>query len=122
MIQMSWRLKLKTNFRGKNHVKTGWRKSGQPAIASDILAYLVEHPQAQDTLEGIVQWWLVEQRIKQVISEVKSALEELVRQGLVLEHEGADRQARYSINLEKRAQIRARLKQGKRRPRKRPPG
>lgn len=102
-------------------MKTGWRKSGQPAIASDILAYLVEHPQAQDTLEGIAQWWLMEQRIKQVISEVKSAIEELVREGLVLEHEGADGQARYGINLEKRTQIRARLKQGKRRPRKRPP-
>jgi Fe2+ or Zn2+ uptake regulation protein len=103
-------------------VKTGWRKSGQPAIASDILAYLVEHTQAQDTLEGIVQWWLMEQRIKQAISDVKSTLDELVREGLVLEHESADGQARYSINLEKIAQIRARLKQGKKRPRKRPPG
>jgi hypothetical protein len=103
-------------------VKTGWRKPGQAAIASDILAYFDEHPQAQDTLEGIVQWWLMEQRIKQVISGVKSALSELVREGLVLEHEGADGQARYGINLEKRAQIRARLKQGIKRPRKRPPG
>jgi hypothetical protein len=57
-----------------------------------------------------------------VISEVKSAIEELVHEGLVLEQEGADGQARYKINLEKRAQIRARLKQGKRLPRKRPPG
>jgi hypothetical protein len=103
-------------------VKTGWRKSGQPAIAADIFAYLLEHPQAQDTLEGIAQWWLMEQRIKQVISEVKSAIEELVHEGLVLEQEGADGQARYRINLENRAQIRARLKQGKRRPGKRPPG
>ena len=103
-------------------MKTGWRKSGQPAIASDILAYLVERQQAQDTLEGIVQWWLMEQRIKQAISDVKSALDELVREGLVLELEGADGQARYSVNLEKIAQIRARLKQGKRRPRKRPQG
>ena len=103
-------------------MKTGWRKSGQPAIASDILAYLVEHPQAQDTLEGIVQWWLMEQQIKQAISDVKSALDELVREGFVFEHEGADGQARYSINFEKIAQIRARLKQGKKRPRKRPPG
>jgi hypothetical protein len=103
-------------------VKTGWRKSGQPAISSEILAYLLEHPQAQDTLEGIAQWWLMEQRIKQVISEVKSAIKELVQEGLVLEQEGADGQARYRINLEKKAQIRGRLKQGKRRPRKRPPG
>jgi hypothetical protein len=41
---------------------------------------------------------------------------------LVLEHEGADGQARYSVNLEKIAQIRPRLKQGKRRSRKRPQG
>jgi hypothetical protein len=103
-------------------VKTGWRKPGQAAIASDILAYLDEHPQAQDTLEGIAQWWLMEQRIKQVISGVRSALSELVHEGLVLEYEGADGQARYGVNLEKRAQIRARLKQGIRRSKKRPPG
>jgi hypothetical protein len=26
-------------------------------ISNEILAYLVEYPQAQDTLEGIVEWW-----------------------------------------------------------------
>ena len=103
-------------------MNTGWRKSGQPAIASDILAYLVEHPQAQDTLEGILMWWLMEQRIKQLTSEVKSALEELVAEGLVLEHQSAVGQIRYGINSEKIEQVRARLRPVKKRSKRRPPG
>lgn len=90
-------------------MKTGRRKFGQPTIAPDILAYLAEHPQAQDTLEGIVQWWLLDQQIKQLMAEVKLALDELVAEDLVIEHQGADGQIRYSINSQKTSQIRASL-------------
>jgi hypothetical protein len=27
-------------------------------IAREILAYLLDHPDAQDTLDGISQWWV----------------------------------------------------------------
>ena len=33
-------------------------------IGNEILAYLVDHPKTQDTLEGIVEWWLLERAIK----------------------------------------------------------
>lgn len=50
-------------------------------IAHEILAYLVEHPEAQDTLEGIVQWWLLERKIKYQEILVKEALTKLVQDG-----------------------------------------
>jgi hypothetical protein len=54
------------------------------------LAYLARHPQAQDTLEGIVQWWLLEQRLYRTTSEVRTALEALVAKGQIVARQGRD--------------------------------
>jgi hypothetical protein len=87
-------------------------RSGKDAdIAHEILAYLADHPHAQDTLEGIVQWWLLEQEILRSTSKVQIALAELISQGLVLEREGRDLRTHYRINRRKSAAIRALLKE-----------
>ena len=70
-------------------------------IAEEILAYLKENPAAEDTLAGIVEWWLLEQKIRETTSAVQKALAELVRDGLVLERKGKDSQVRYCINPDK---------------------
>lgn len=67
-------------------------------IADEILAYLAEHPDARDTLEGIVQWWLLEQEIKKWTAEVKTALADLIDEGLVIEEQGVDARIHYSLN------------------------
>jgi hypothetical protein len=67
-------------------------------IADEILAYLAEHPDARDTLEGIVQWWLLEQEIKKWAAEVKAALDDLVVEGLVIEERGVDARTHYRLN------------------------
>ena len=54
-------------------------------IASDILDYLNKHPHAQDTLEGIVEWWLLEQRIIYETGKVRCALKQLMETGYVVE-------------------------------------
>ena len=79
-------------------------------IAYDILAYLAEHPEAQDTLEGIVEWWLLEQRIKRETANVKEALADLVAKGLVLERKGKDGRSHYRVNRREAGEIRALLK------------
>lgn len=84
--------------------------AGKLQIASEILAYLAEHPGAQDTVEGIVEWWLLEQKIKRHTAQVKEALAELVTQGLVLEHKGRDARIHYRMNRRKTEEIRALLK------------
>jgi hypothetical protein len=71
---------------------------GRFDIMREILAYLVEHPEAEDTLEGILKWWLLERKIKYQKKKVKEALADLVKKGLVLECEGGDRSLRYRIN------------------------
>ncbi|OPY75228.1 MAG: hypothetical protein A4E65_03609 [Syntrophorhabdus sp. PtaU1.Bin153] len=76
-------------------------------IARDILVYLSKHPDAQDTLEGIVEWWLLEQMIARHMTAVKEALAELVDRELVIEIKSADSRIRYRSNGEKHREIKA---------------
>ena len=75
------------------------------SIARDILAYLIEHPESQDTLEGIMQWWLLEQEIKRWIDQVQAAIAELVASGFVLERRGKDGRIHYRINRSRKQKI-----------------
>ncbi len=76
-------------------------------IAREILAYLADHPDAQDTLEGIVEWWILESRIKLKIAFIKEILTELVDKGLVLEINHDYSRIGYRMNQTKIAEIRA---------------
>ena len=80
-------------------------------IINEILAYLAEHPKAQDTLEGIVEWWLLERQIKFQMAQVKKALAELVAKGLILEKKGPNSQTHYRINQAKSKEIQELFKQ-----------
>ena len=80
-------------------------------ISNEILEYLVEHPRAQDTLEGIVNWWLMEQTIKFQEAQVKKALADLVAKGLVIEQKGNDSKIHYRVNQSRFEEIKKHLKQ-----------
>jgi Fe2+ or Zn2+ uptake regulation protein len=66
-------------------------------VAQAILEYLRKHPDAQDTLAGIAEWWLPQDDINNRAATVKEALDELVSAGLISEHEGKDAQTSYRI-------------------------
>lgn len=72
-------------------------------VARQILDYLSTHKDAQDTIEGIAEWWLLEQRIRIVITDAKKALDELVEQGMVLARKGQDGRVHYRLKQRKRA-------------------
>ena len=69
-----------------------------PEAAQQILDYLTAHPKAQDTIEGITQWWLLEQDIKRSMAHVRAALVELIARKLVVEDNGPDGRVRYRVN------------------------
>ena len=75
-------------------------------IAYDILAYLAENPDAQDTLEGIVGWWLLGQAVKPNTALVEEALTEPVNRGLILARRGKGAQTYYKVNRRKLKEIR----------------
>jgi Fe2+ or Zn2+ uptake regulation protein len=82
--------------------------------ANEILGYLMRHPDANDTVKGIVEWWLLEQRIEQSVAQVTAALAELAASGLILANQGADGQVHYRVNRNKQADIMKRLKEASR--------
>jgi hypothetical protein len=84
------------------HVAKHMAHKSKPSMANEVLSYLSGHPEAQDTIEGIAEWWLLEQRIRHEITEVKKALDELVAQGLILERSGRDGHVHYRFNPRKR--------------------
>ncbi len=59
-------------------------------IASAILAYLAEHPDATDTLGGIGAWWLRERKSELPPLLLREVLSDLVTQGLVEAHREAN--------------------------------
>jgi hypothetical protein len=79
-------------------------------LAEEILQYLIDHPNAQDTLKGIVTWWLLERTIKHRTALVKEVLDKLVADGLVIAQHGTDSQTHYKIDRRRRRKIISLLK------------
>lgn len=75
-------------------------------IARDILGYLSAHTAAQDTLEGILEWWLLEQRIERETRRVQKVLDELVARKLISARTARDKRTHYRINRRKVKEIR----------------
>ena len=66
-------------------------------IQRDLLAYLGRYPEAHDTLEGIVEWWLLEQHVQKSSVVVKEALNALIAKGIVTEIRFPDGRIHYCL-------------------------
>jgi hypothetical protein len=86
-------------------------KSDVTRTAHDILAYLAEHPEAEDGLEGIVEWWLLEQTIRHQTVLVRTALSHLVRKRLVIEKKTETRSFVYHVNPDRVQEVKKLVKQ-----------
>jgi hypothetical protein len=68
------------------------------SIAAEIMTYLQQRPMASDSLDGITHWWLVQQAIVKNRKLVEQALEQLTREGKVVERKGSTSEAIYSLS------------------------
>ena len=76
-------------------------------IACELLAYLAEHPEAQDTLVGVMRWWLLERQTRYWQPQVQAALDQLQAEDLVVVRQAHDQQLRYGLNRQRWADIQA---------------
>ena len=74
-------------------------------LAGYVLDYLIDHEQAGDTLEGIVDWWLLEQQVKYQTTAVEEVMEDLVKRELIIERKGLDSRSHYRINPQKYGEV-----------------
>jgi hypothetical protein len=80
-------------------------------VARAILDYFQKHPDAQDTLSGIAEWWLTDDKVQTRTVTIQAALEDLIAKGFVLAHKGKDSQIRYRMNEQRLDDIEALLDQ-----------
>jgi hypothetical protein len=79
----------------------------QNNISGQILNYLFKHPDASDTLEGITEWWLLNQKIRYEMEKVKVAVSKLVEEGWVIEIPEKNSTIRYKLSPKKRKEIKS---------------
>ena len=93
-----------------------WLDQGRSLVTNDdmirrrelrhsILAYLLNNPMAEDTIEGIAQWWILSQKIQFCTDEVEDALDELVDEGFITLCTEADSKILYRLNKNKYEEI-----------------
>jgi hypothetical protein len=69
-------------------------------VSLKILRYLEQNPNAADTLDGILEWWLPRQSLYEQEKAVEQALDSLVERKLLLTKQSTDMRKHYRLNTE----------------------
>ena len=80
-------------------------------VIQHILHYLTEHPEAKDTIQGILQWWLPGDLVEWEEGDVQAALDALVARGWLMQRQTALSQKLYGLNREKLEEIQVFLRE-----------
>ena len=75
-------------------------------LSMRILSYLADNPEANDTVEGITQWWLLEREIREERTRVERSLSALAAAGWLEEVRGGDSRSRYRLHPERADEVR----------------
>lgn len=75
-------------------------------VVREILEYLIEHPDAKDTIEGISKWWRPEGRSEWRQDEVQQGLDSLASKGWLIVRDLFPPQKVYSFNKKRIKEIR----------------
>ena len=74
-------------------------------VAGQILGHLHKNPTKKDSLIGICDWWLFQERINYTVEIVAAALQLLLSKKLIVEKEIMGRGKLYQVNKTKRKEI-----------------
>jgi hypothetical protein len=58
--------------------------------APEILDYLARHPDAQDTIDGILHWWVLDAHIRKWAPKIAETVAQLVQQGFLEQKRSAE--------------------------------
>jgi hypothetical protein len=77
------------------------------ALIRAIVRYVATHPDAKDTIEGVMRWWLPENVSERRREEVEAGLHRLVERGWIVARVIAPARAVYCANRERLPELRA---------------
>jgi hypothetical protein len=80
-------------------------------VIRHILQYLLDHPDARDTMQGILRWWLPRDSAACGEAEVQAALEVLVARGWLTRRPTTSSQELYGVNKDKLEEIKGFLRE-----------
>jgi len=66
--------------------------------APEILGYLARQPEAQDTIDGILQWWVLDSCIRNWAPKIAKAVAKLVEKGFLEEKPSPDGKTFYHLS------------------------
>jgi hypothetical protein len=69
-----------------------------PSPAPEILDYLARHPDAQDTIDGIMHWWVLDACIRNWTPKITETIAQLVQQGFLEQRPSADGHIFYRVS------------------------
>jgi hypothetical protein len=69
-----------------------------PSPAPEILDYLTRHPDAQDTVDGIMHWWVLDTCIRTWAPKIAETIAQLVQQGFLEQKPSADGNVFYCVS------------------------
>jgi hypothetical protein len=69
-------------------------------VIRDILCYLIAHPDAKDTAQGILRWWLSGDRLGWEEGAVQEALDMLVARGWLTQRQVTSSPTVYGLSKE----------------------
>ena len=84
--------------------KTSWFDHND-VVAWLILGYLLSHPEAKDTADGVEKWWLQGMEISLDARTVQGSLDCLVRSGWLASSERQGAGVVYGLNSDRREKL-----------------
>jgi hypothetical protein len=77
-----------------------------PSPAPEILEYLSRHPNAQDTIEGILQWWVLDSCLRNWAPRIAATVQQLVDDDFLEKRTAGDGRLFYRISPRHLARLR----------------
>lgn len=81
----AWRL-----LKATAHPKCVQVDASLQSPAPEILDYLARHPDAQDTIEGILHWWVLDTCIRNWAPKITETVAQLVERGFLEQESSSD--------------------------------
>jgi hypothetical protein len=70
-----------------------------PSPAPEILDYLARQPNAQDTIDGILHWWVLDAYARKCAPKIAETITKLVERGFLEERQSPDDKIFYRLSV-----------------------